>query len=186
VKKSGLFFFNSVGLIRPEVVRHRVRMKERYSKPKEAKILLLMPQTRMKPFHKSKEAKEVMKHLQRALKERSSEVHICFYSAPYGVIPTELDEVYPLSQHETALPLDKETGEYVATQVADYVSCMNYRMVVLLHDPENWKESVLKMCKRTCLKRNINFKYFNVKEALSKAILTGLEKTLHETLSECP
>jgi len=179
-KKSGLFFFDSVGLIRPEVVRHRKRLIERYSKPEEAKILLLMPQTRMKPFHKSKEFKEALEFLKHVPKERLSEVHICFYAAPFGVIPIELDEVYPLSQHEIALPLEKETVEYVANQVADYISRMNYDVVVLFHDPENWNETVLKMCKKTCLKSNIKFKYLNAEEAQSKAILTGLKKILRE------
>ncbi|MFQ5999472.1 MAG: tRNA guanosine(15) transglycosylase TgtA, partial [Candidatus Bathyarchaeia archaeon] len=49
-KKSGLFFFSSVGLARPEVVRHRIRLFERYSPPRKAKVLVLLPQTRMKPF----------------------------------------------------------------------------------------------------------------------------------------
>jgi len=180
VKKSGLFFFNSIGLIRPEVVRHRRRLLERYSPPKKAKILLLMPQTRMKPFHKSQEFKEFAKILQKGLREHLNEAHICFYAAPFGVIPLELDEVYPLSQHETVLPLDKETVEYVANQVANYISHMKYEVVMLLHDPENWNETVLKMCKKTCSKRNIRFKYFNVREKRSKAILTGLEKILRE------
>jgi len=184
VKKSGIFFFNSVGLTRPEVVRHRTLMIERYSKPKKAKILLLMPQTQMKPFHKSKEFKEISQHLQSTIKKRLNKINVCFYAAPFGVIPIELDEVYPLSQHETALPLDKEAIEYVANQVVDYISRMNYRMVVLFHDQENWNNVVLKACKKACIKRNIKFKYFNIKKEQKKVILTGLEKTLQEALSE--
>jgi len=180
VKKSGLFFFDSLGLVRPEVVRHRKRLKERCSQPAMSKILLLIPQTRMKPFHKSHEFKEVAKLLQRTLKERLSEAHICFYAAPFGVIPTELDEVYPLSQHEVALPLDKETMEYVANQVADYVNRMNYEVVLLLHDQQNWKRAVLNACKKACLKKKVEFKYFNVEEWQGKVILTGLERILLE------
>ena len=179
-KKSGLFFFNSVGLVRPEVVRHRVRLAERYNPPEEATILLLVPQTRKKPFHKSQEFKKIRQFLQRAAKERSSHVHVCFYAAPFGVVPIELDEVYPLSQHETTLPLDRETKEYVANQVADYIDRTNYQVVVLLHDPENWNEIVLKMCKKSCLKKNVKFEYLNVKEEKGKKVLTALEKILAE------
>lgn len=180
IKKSGLFFFNSVGLIRPEVVRYRKKLTEKYSPPQKAKILLLMPQARMKPFHKSQEFKEFEKLLRRVFEQHLNEVHICFYAAPFGVIPIELDEVYPLSQHETVLPLDKETVEYVANQVANYISRLNYGIVVLLHNPENWNKSVLNMCKKACSRKNIKFKYFNVKERRRKAILTGLEKILRE------
>jgi 7-cyano-7-deazaguanine tRNA-ribosyltransferase len=180
-KKSGLFFFNSLGLIRPEVVRHRKRLTERYSRPQEAKILLLAPQTSMKPFHKSKEFKETAKLLQNSFKERLKEVHVCFYAAPFGVIPIELDEVYPLSQNEIALPLDKETVEYVASQVANYIDCMNYKMVIFFHDSKNWGKTVLKSCRKTCLTKNIKFKYFNIKRDRAKFMLNSLEKFLRES-----
>jgi len=186
VKKSGIFFFNSIGLIRPEVVRHRKKLTERYSPPKKVKILLLMPQTRTKPFRKSKEIKEVTKFLRSAFSKHLNEVHICFYAAPFGVIPIELDEVYPLSQHEIALPLDKETINYVAKQTAHYISNTNYQTVVLLHDPENWNKNVLNTCKKTCLKKNIKFKYLNIKEKRSKTMLTSLERILQKMLSEQP
>jgi 7-cyano-7-deazaguanine tRNA-ribosyltransferase len=177
-KRSGLFFFDSSGLVRPEVVRHRIRMRERYSTPHEAETLLLLPQTRTKPFHKSKEFKDW-----KQLGELGS-VHVCFYAAPFGIIPLELDEVYPLSQHETALPLDKETMEYVAEQVADYVSRMNYKRVILFHDPDTWHESVLKTCRKTCLKKHVGFKHVNIRKTSSKAILARLEKILKKTVSE--
>lgn len=174
VKKSGLFFFDSVGLLRPEVVRHRMKIIERYSPPNETEILLLVPQTRTKPFHKSHEFKEISK----GLGDRLNKVHVCFYAAPFGVVPMEIDEVYPLSQNETVFPPDKETVEYVAGQVAEYVSRMNYGKVILLYDSENWDEAILKMCRKVCLKKNIKFKYFTIKGKESKAILAGVMKKL--------
>lgn len=186
VRKRGIFFFNSVGLTRPYIVRHRRKLRERYSPPEKAKILLLMPQPQIKPFHKSTEFKSVMKLLRGALDKRLAEVHTCFYAAPFGVIPIELDEVYPLSQHEVALPLDKETIDYVAKQLVDYIMNTNYEMVMLLHDPENWSQNVLKACRKTCAKKNIKFKYVNLKEKRSKTVLTSLWRIMREALSEEP
>jgi len=45
VKRSGLFFFSSVGLARPEVSLYRRRLIERYHPPENARVLLLVPQT---------------------------------------------------------------------------------------------------------------------------------------------
>jgi 7-cyano-7-deazaguanine tRNA-ribosyltransferase len=157
VKPSGLFYFNSVGLSRPEIVRHRKRLEHRYSPPKNAKTLLLVPQTRMKPFHKSQEFKQIEKKLDKRLKN----VHVCFYAAPFGVIPTELDEVFPLSQHETATPLDKETISYVANQIANYIQRTNYKKVILINDPENWNKTILNTCKKTCQQKHITLKNFD-------------------------
>ncbi|MEM0007978.1 MAG: tRNA guanosine(15) transglycosylase TgtA [Candidatus Bathyarchaeia archaeon] len=162
VKRSGLFYFDSAGLVRPEVVRHRIRLSERYTPPREAEILILMPQTRAKPYHKSEEYKGLVKALQDFPKERLNKLHICFYEAPFGVVPLELDEVYPLSQHETAMPPDKETIEYVASQVADYISRTSYRIVLLLRNVEDWGETVLKACKKACVAKGVAFKSFNM------------------------
>jgi 7-cyano-7-deazaguanine tRNA-ribosyltransferase len=155
VKDSGLFFFDSVGLARPEVVRYRRRLAERYVKPREAKTLVLVPQTVSKPFHKSHEYKRIKKLLKSDFGAELSGVHVCFYCAPFGVVPIELDEIYPLSQHETAMPLDKETKEYAAEQVAEYVKRANYERVMLFDDAENWDKTVLNALKKTCRQKHV-------------------------------
>jgi 7-cyano-7-deazaguanine tRNA-ribosyltransferase len=184
VKRSGLFFFNSVGLARPEVIHYRNRMLERYCPPEDAKILLLVPQTRSKPFHKAREFQKIRHVLQRLDKELSGYVHVCFYAAPFCLIPLELDEVYPLSQHETALPLDNETTDYVAAQVADYIKHTHYKTIVLLHDSQHWADSVKKACRKTCLKKDVRFEHVDIKAEGSKNILTRLDMILRKNLSE--
>lgn len=183
VKNKGFFFFDSVGLIRPEIVRHRKRLMERYAPPKEAKILLLIPQTGMKPFHKSNEIIEIRKMLQSLSKECSNIIHICFYSIPFGVIPLELDEVYPLSQHETVLPPDKETVEYVGNQVANYICDKTYDNTILLYESKNWSESVLKNCEEKCVKKNLRLRCLNFKGKKLKTMLICLKNILQEALS---
>jgi 7-cyano-7-deazaguanine tRNA-ribosyltransferase len=184
VKPSGLFYFDSIGLSRPEVTHYKKRLAQNYSPPKEAKTLLLVPQTRTKPFHKAVEFKKIKQTLNRIEKTASSKIHVCFYAAPFGVIPMELDEVYPLSQHETALPLDRETVDYVANQVATYVKRTNYKSVVLLNDPKNWNTTVEKSCKKACKNKNIKIDSVTVKVQDRKDILTRLENILQKNLSE--
>jgi 7-cyano-7-deazaguanine tRNA-ribosyltransferase len=183
-KSRGLFFFNSVGLARPEVIHYRNRMLERYCPPEDARILLLVPQTRNKPFHKTREFKKIKQTLQRLGEKLSGSIHVCFYAAPFGLIPLELDEVYPLSQHETALPLDKETIDYVASQVSDYIKRAHYETVVLLHDSQHWGDSIRKLCRNECLKKGIRFEHLDTKAEGSKNILTCLEMILRKHLSE--
>jgi 7-cyano-7-deazaguanine tRNA-ribosyltransferase len=184
VKRSGLFFFSSVGLARPEVAHYRNQMLERYCPPENARVLLLAPQTRKKPFHKAHEFNRLKQVSKRLGEELSGNVHVCFYTAPFGIIPLELDEVYPLSQHEIALPLDRETVDYVARQVSDYIKRAHYETVVLLHDPQQWGDSVKKLCKGTCLKKGMQFEHVNIKAEGSKNILTRLEMILRKHLSE--
>jgi len=154
-KRSGLFFFSHLGLIRPEVVRHRERLFERYSPPEGANVLILLPQTRMKPFHKSRDHQRFLKEIERKLGDRMGEAHVCTYAAPFGIVATELDEVYPLSQHEVATPLDMETISYVARQVANYITSTDYDEVILLQDVETWKRKIETACRKACKEKGI-------------------------------
>jgi 7-cyano-7-deazaguanine tRNA-ribosyltransferase len=167
-KKSGHFYYNSLALIRPEVYRHRKKMTERYTKPKQKTILLLVPQTQTKPFHKSKQYRKIAKLVTHGSIGKQDEIHVCFYAAPFGVIPIELDEIYPLSQHETAMPLDKETIEYVTNQITDYINRTNYEKVILINDPENWNHTILAVCKKTCKQKQVTFKTIKTKQTLHK------------------
>jgi predicted RNA-binding protein len=143
-----------------------------------------LPQTRTKPFHKTPEYAKIRKIVQNLGEPLSSKVHVCFYAAPFGLIPLELDEVYPLSQHEVALPLEKETIDYVAKHVSDYIMQTRYESIVLLNDPQQWGSSIKKYCSRSCLKKGIKFEHVNIRAEGSKNILTRLEMILRKHLSE--
>ena len=178
-KRKGLFFFTSVGLARPEVTHFKHKLLTRYSPAENFKTLLLAPQTRMKPFHKAREFRKVNKTV-------AGRVHVCFYAAPFGVVPLELDEVYPLSQHETAIPLDEETIAYVAEQVAEYIQRTRYTNVILLHNHHQWGTTVKKACSNACKKNGIQFTLIDIKAEGTKNILTHLEMFLKKNLSEKP
>ena len=184
VKRSGLFFFSSYDIVRPEIVHHRKLLTTRYSPTKEAKILVLVPQTRSKPFHKAIEFQRINQVLNRLMKEQPNAVHVSFYAAPFGVIPLELDEVYPLSQHEISLPLDKETVNYVTKQVTDYIQNSHYKKILLLNDTENWNNNIKRACRKTCLAKGIRLETINTKPKRSKNILTRIEMILKKNPSE--
>ncbi len=185
-KSSGFFYFDSVGLARPEITHYRKHLTNRFEPPKAARVMFLVPQTRNKPFHKAPEFKKI-RQLQRKMGEQlASQVHVCAYAAPFGVVPLELDEVYPLSQHETAMPLDLETVNSVATQTADYINRSHYAAVTLLNDPKIWKNIVLCACRSACKARGLAFDSVDTDVAGSKEILARLENILRKQLSEKP
>jgi len=179
-KNSGLFFFDSLGLPRPEIVRHDKKLVERYIPPTEAKILLLLPQTRRKPFHKSAIFAEIAGQIQNL--ENSNSPHVCFYSAPFGIVPEDLDEVYPLSQHETVPVPDCETLTYVATRIFNYISSTNYKAVVLFHDPENWGKIILDTCKKACRRKKIEFKCVEAGKNQTRTLTAELKSFLQEDI----
>jgi 7-cyano-7-deazaguanine tRNA-ribosyltransferase len=186
VKQSGFFFFDNVGLARPEVVHYRERLSTRFKPPAKAKVLILVPQGKDKPFHRSEDFKDVRRAINRQEGKGAEQVHVCFYAAPFGVIPLELDEVYPLSQHEASMPLDCEVIDYVAGQMSDYVKRSGYKAVVLLHDPETWENTVKHQCQSACKKKGAEFRFLTVGAQSTKEFLANLDAILKQNLSERP
>ena len=51
--------------------------------------------------------------------DKVDSIHVCTYTAPFGLVPTELDDVYPISQSIMAFPFDTETIATVAQQTQE-------------------------------------------------------------------
>jgi len=183
-KSSGLFFYGAVDLARPEVVRHAKRLKDRYVPPKTAKVLLLLPQTRTKPFHKSREHSRVIRNIEGKLRLKRSLIHVCTYSAPFGIVPIEIDEVYPLSQHEVALPLDHETIRYVAEQVETYLLRSRSKKVVLLNDSETWGNEIASAVRKACRERGFALTVLNPARLWDKLAVNSLSSAVRKALGE--
>ena len=183
-KTSGFFYFDSVGLARPEITHYRKRLTERFSSPVDAKVLLLVPQARNKPFHKAPEFKKI-RQLQRSLgKELAGQIHVCVYSAPFGVVPLELDEVYPLSQHEAAHPHDQETIQYVAEQTAEYIKRTDYQSITLLNDPKHWSDFIKKAAAKVCKTKDQPFGSVDANVQGTRETFSQLESILREQLTK--
>jgi len=183
-KKSGIFFYTSVGLTRPEIVRHERRLSERYVPSSQVEILLLLPQTRTKPFHRSREHSRILKEIEQKLGAEKRLVHICTYAAPFGVVPAELDEVFPLSQYEATSPFDLETLNHVADQIRKYIIHTHYRKVMLLDDPEVWRGKISLACKTICKTKGILLKVFSPARPWNKSTISHITNALQTALSE--
>jgi 7-cyano-7-deazaguanine tRNA-ribosyltransferase len=182
VKSSGFFYFDAVGLARPEIVHYRKRLTERYMPPTEAKVLLLVPQTRNKPFHKAPEMKKIRQLMRMLGGELSDQVHVCVYAAPFGVVPLELDEVYPLSQHEVAMPIDIETIRYVAEQTAEFIKRGSYQGIVLLNDKKLWNTTVKDATQDACRMCALAFDFVEANTDGTKEMLLNIEQALRRQL----
>ena len=92
-----------------------------------------------------------------------AEAHVCAYAPPFGVVPTEVKDVYPLSQYEYVSPPDSETVEYVAERIAEYIKTMHYERAAILAEKDTWQEKVAELSKRVCAKSKKNLVMFRTK-----------------------
>ena len=130
-KGHGVFYYDQHSLARPEVTRYERLLASNYGRPEGAEALILVTQPPRRPFNGSEEYRRLYQHLATELGEGIDRLHLCFYAAPYGVVPADLSETYPLSQYEISEPLDLETLRYTAGAVASYVRGSGHRAVYL-------------------------------------------------------
>jgi len=155
-KERGLFFYDEASLYRPEVLRFKSRVKERVKPAKEASFLLLLPEAPTKPYGRDRRVQLLIKKLRRELGEDLKKLQVCFYAPPLGVVPIELDELYPASQHEKPPALAEKLAREVASDVAEYVDKGNFKAIVYCH--ATWAGEVYDAVLRTCLRRGLLFK----------------------------
>ena len=92
---SGLLFFGDTAGSRPEPYRHRSRIRFNY-KPPEKPIAILL-KVGFKPYNRSWE----YIYLNKILSNYRKYIHIYFIDNIFGVVPEEIAEIYPISQHES-------------------------------------------------------------------------------------
>jgi predicted RNA-binding protein len=150
-KRRGILFFDPVSLHRPEYTTQIERILHQYAPPREARIALLMPQTHHRSEYAGKAPDTNTPKTQRG-------IHVCLYSPPYGLIPSELENSFPFSQTETQEDPDPETLKAMSESVQAYLAKnRNYEMLIFLHSGKRWQVRLMRMCKRACNRTKTRF-----------------------------
>lgn len=169
----GIFYTGSEGLIRPEVTRHLTRI-EKNVKFTDKEVLILIPDPQEKPFSKSRYVREIINLIKKSYsKEKMDKVHECIYCVPFGVIPVELDEVYPLSQYEAIESKDKEESELIFNAIKELITNNKYSNIIFITEKDAPKISIDKL-RQLCQKMKISL-HITEKNAYKK-----LQDTLKE------
>lgn len=103
-KNSAFFYCGAESLLRPEVRRHFKRLKEIEI---EGDKLILLPDAE-KPYSKTYNTSS------------TPEYHICVVSPVFGIIPLEVEEVYPLGQHEVPAIFDDTHLRLLEKKLKEY------------------------------------------------------------------
>jgi 7-cyano-7-deazaguanine tRNA-ribosyltransferase len=169
-KRKGPFVLTEQSLLRPEVLRHQDRLLQRYEPPSKAKRLILLPEEHTRSFRESSSPTEALDRLQ-----RMHGVHVCSYSLTYGIIPYELNDVYPLSQTESSVTPAPTAISFARRRIADYVKKFGYsRCLIVGYEP--WHEQLAARVKRKPM-RKVKI-CFLVEKELNKQALQRIRKAL--------
>lgn len=113
-KKSAFFYSGPESLQRPEVKRHVERLR---NIPTRNRILVLLPEVE-KPSYRHYGL------------QGARDYHLCVVSPVFGVVPLEVEDIYPLSQHEAPQRIDLSQEKHMKETAMRYA----YRFrEVLIH-----------------------------------------------------
>ena len=144
-KRKGLFYFGHEGLPRPEITRYRKRLFERYKPPTKAKVLVLVPYQNDKPYHKSRPIGRIRQEV-----SENREVHLGVCAAPFGIVPIEIDDMFPISQTTTPFPPDEKTVESTFESILAYIIKNSYSSVIMHGRFEPCFDKLKGLCKKGC------------------------------------
>ena len=115
---------------RPEIKRFQKRVICRYQKPKEKKILLLLPCSARKPYSFSKSHQRFQKALSKT--KSPGVIHEVIVTSPLGLVPRELELTYPASSYDISV-----TGKWyedeklmIQQQLTRFLSNNDYDAIV--------------------------------------------------------
>ncbi len=143
-RSSPLLATSSESLSRPEVKDFQQRLLTRYQKPPSTTILLLLPCSAKKPYSTSKSHRLYQQryhHLPNA-----ACIHEVVVTSPLGVVPKELEYMYPASHYD--IPV---TGEWtdaekqmITTLMRSYLKKNQYTHIIV-HLPDPLKTIIKKI-----------------------------------------
>ena len=132
-------------LQRPDIVRWRRRLEERYLKPSGANVLLLIPCSAKKPYSTSQSHKKFRDALLNS--GRVDQVHEVIVTSPLGLVPRELELFYPAQDYDIPVTghWDRDEKKMAEDMVAWLVASQKYDLVIShLGDEREPVNSVLK------------------------------------------
>lgn len=125
-KKSAFFYTGSESLRRPEVLRHIRKIR---NMPRKSNLILIPP-TR-KPYSKNISGKLGRFYVYGEEKHVDlDDSDFMVLDVPFGLIPLDIDEIYPLSQNESPKIKDADAVEFIEDCLDEFSEYYNQ---VLIH-----------------------------------------------------
>ncbi len=118
-----MFLSTEESLHRPEVSRWRKRMLERYIPPPDIELTIVLPCSAKKPYSESKSHRHFREYIRKGAKGNMSHVHEVVLTSPLGLVPRELEGLYPAAHYDVPVTghWSAEEKEITAALLADYL-----------------------------------------------------------------
>jgi archaeosine synthase len=150
--KRQLLATTKESLLRPEIKRFQKRAIERYRKPASAKVLVLLPCSAKKPYSFSKSHRLYEQQIHSS--GNIGVMHEVIITSPLGIVPRELELVYPASAYDIPVTgvWDEDEKKMIRKLLKRYLEINKYDKIVAHLPPEmiEFTKDLLKQPTITC------------------------------------
>ena len=131
ISKTKIIAASKESFNRPEIKRFQKRVIERYRKPKSPKVLLLLPCSAKKPYSFSKS--HYMFREKIFSSGNPSVIHEVIITSPMGLVPRELELIYPISSYDIPVTgvWDEDEKKMIKEMLASYLKLNKYNKVIV-------------------------------------------------------
>jgi len=136
IRKNKLIVTTKEAYNRVEVRRFQERIIGNYKKPNSTKILLILPCSAKKPYSFSKSHKKFREKIFNL--ENPDIIHEIIITSPIGLVPRELELIYPASNYDIPVTgiWDEEEKKIISNLLKKYLIINKYDKIIL-HLPKN-------------------------------------------------
>ncbi|MHA2044234.1 MAG: DUF5591 domain-containing protein, partial [Candidatus Thorarchaeota archaeon] len=128
----------------PVVRRFRENVASRYTPPPGKQIVLLLPCSARKPYSDSKSHRRIAEVTSVVLGSIQPRVSEAILTSPLGLVPRELERIYPAAQYDIPVTGDWDTEEITvgAKALSTYLSKFDGSAVLIAHVSGGYLEIV--------------------------------------------
>jgi archaeosine synthase len=142
-KKGVAYCIGPESYHRPEIERFRKRISERYTPISGIRTVVILPCSAKKPYSLSQSHKRFREVIRRVGKGLIQEVIL---SSPLGLVPRELEQVYPAAHYDIPVTgdWDREEIEIASASLSKYFEKLDKETVLIAHLDGGYREACLK------------------------------------------
>ncbi|MHA1409678.1 MAG: tRNA guanosine(15) transglycosylase TgtA [Candidatus Odinarchaeia archaeon] len=161
-KKRALFWLSNESVHRPEVTRHLNRLKK-LKIPGSPEILVILPEPNKKPYSRANYNKIVLSHIL-ADETLARKTQVATVSRMFGLVPFEIEEIYPLSQNLTPDEITDVQRENIIKAIRVFLHTNNFKKLVFIHNEEEYVAQLIKDIKKIIKTEKISFNVIKINE----------------------
>jgi archaeosine synthase len=171
---------------RPAVKEYQRRIRDRFQIKETKKVIVLFPCSARKPYSESKSHQRFLKVLNNLDRKKRGYIQELILTSPLGIIPRELETVYPAAHYDIPVTGDwsQEEVNIAVNQLTSVIRNQNSSQLTVIAHVAN---EYLELCELAEKELGLEFIYSSKEtRTTSRESLNSLKENLERILDDLP